>query len=326
MTHENETAGNKPRLLDELRRVIRARHYSIRTEEAYVYWTRFYIRFHRLRHPAELREAHVAAFLTHLAVDRNVAPATQNQALNALVFFYKHVLAQPLGAINASRAKREKHLPVVFSHEEAMAVINNLSGEFRLMTQLMYGSGLRLMECLRLRIKDVDFELRQIVVRDGKGGKDRVTLLPANVTEALRRQIDIARHLHQADVARGLGEVYLPNALSVKYRNAPRELGWQYVFPAPQLSRDPRTGKRSRHHAAETTLQKRVKHAVRAAGIHKPGSCHTFRHSFATRLLQRGTDLRTIQKLLGHKDVKTTEIYTHVLQTGPYGVISPVDS
>lgn len=326
MADENSAAVGKPRLLAELRTAIRARHYSIRTEEAYVYWTRFYVRFHGTRHPAELSEQHVAQFLTHLAVERKVAASTQNQALNAVVFLYKHVVGRPLGKIDAARAKRPLRLPVVFSHDEALAVIGELSGDFRLMAQLMYGSGLRLMECLRLRVKDVDFALRQIVVRDGKGGKDRVTLLPANTTEALRKQIDIARHVHQADLARGHGEVYLPNALAIKYPNAPRQLGWQYVFPAPGLSVDPRTGKHARHHAAETTLQKRVARAVRAAEIHKPGSCHTFRHSFATRLLQRGTDLRTIQKLMGHKDVKTTEIYTHVLQTGPYGVVSPIDS
>lgn len=317
----------QPKLLDRLRAVLRTGHYSIRTEEAYVYWVRYFIRFHRMRHPQELGAVDIAAFLSYLANQRDVAPNTQSQALNAIVFLYKQVLNRDIGALpDYVRPRKSSRLPVVFTHEEATGIIAALEDPYQLMARLLYGSGLRLMECLRLRIKDVDFALNHIVVRDGKGAKDRVTLLPGSAAAALRKQIDEVSKLHAYDLSRGYGEVYLPHALSRKYPNAAKELAWQYLFPGADISVDPRTGVLRRHHAAETSLQRQVKLAVRRAGIHKPGSCHTFRHSFATRLLETGYDLRTVQKLLGHKDVRTTEIYTHVLRMGPMGVRSPADT
>lgn len=317
----------QPKLLDRLRAVLRTGHYSIRTEEAYVYWVRYFIRFHRMRHPQEMGAEEIAAFLSYLANQRDVAPNTQAQALNAIVFLYRQVLSRDIGALpDYARPRKSRRLPVVFTHEEAVAVIAQLGDSYQLMGRLLYGSGLRLMECLRLRVKDVDFGQNHIVVRDGKGAKDRVTLLPGSAAAALRNQIDHVAKLHAYDLSRGYGEVYLPHALARKYPNAGKEFGWQYLFPGVDISVDPRTGVLRRHHAAETSLQRQVKLAVRRAGVHKPGSCHTFRHSFATRLLETGYDLRTVQKLLGHKDVRTTEIYTHVLRRGPMGVRSPVDT
>ena len=318
--------GGKPKLLDRVRDVCRYRHYSIRTEEAYANWIKRYILFFDKRHPEELGEEEVRAFLTHLAVKGKVAASTQNQALNALLFLYDAVLHTPLGWIkNVERAKRPERLPVVLTREEAQAILAQLTGTYRLMADLLYGSGLRLMDCVRLRVKDIDFNYHQIVVRDGKGEKDRVTVLPKSLEEPLRLHLARVKTLHQQDLAEGFGTVYLPYALERKYPNAHREWAWQYVFPAAKRSRDPRSGKVQRHHAAETLLQRAVKEAIRNAGITKPASCHTFRHSFATHLLESGYDIRTVQELLGHKDVKTTMIYTHVLNRGGLAVRSPLD-
>jgi integron integrase len=314
------------KLLDRLRDATRYLHYSIRTEEAYVAWCRRFILFHNKRHPDEMGEAEVEAFLTHLAVREQVAASTQNQALSALLFLYKVVLDRPLeGRIAATRAKRPERLPVVLTREEVRGLLDRLDGAHRLMAGLLYGSGLRLMECLRLRVKDVDFGQVRLIVRDGKGQKDRSVPLPASLHGPLRHQIAEALILHRRDLEDGFGRVYLPNALARKYPSADTEPGWQWLFPAPGRSVDPRTGITRRHHLAETALQKKVRAAVRAAGLSKPASCHTLRHSFATHLLEDGQDIRTIQELLGHKDVATTMIYTHVLRSGPLGVRSPLD-
>jgi integron integrase len=317
-----------PRLLDRVREATRRLHYSIRTEDAYVSWAKQFVLFHGKRHPLEMGEPEVVAFLTHLAVRRDVAASTQNQALSALLFLYKVVLERPLSALDDGvvRAKSPERLPTVFSRAEARAVLAQLDGTAWLAASLMYGSGLRLMECLRLRIKDIDFDQVRIIVRDGKGQKDRATLLPAATVEPLCRQIEHVRALHQADLRDGFGRVHLPFALAVKYPEADRQPGWQYLFPSGRRAVDPRTGVVRRHHLAESALQKAVKRAVRAAGLVKHASCHTFRHSFATHLLEAGHDIRTIQELLGHQDVRTTMIYTHVLNAGPLGVRSPLDA
>lgn len=291
-------------LLDRVREAIRTRHYSIRTEESYIRWIREYILFSDKRHPAELGAKEVAAFVSHLAVKRNVAASTQNQALSALLFLYREVLDHPIEWVDdVERAKKPKRLPVVFTTDEVRAVLGRLRVEMWLMASLLYGSGLRLMECVRLRVKDVDFAQLQIVVREGKGGKDRVTMLPSPLVEPLRRQLERVRALHEADIRDGFGRVYLPYALARKYPNAEREWGWQYVFPALKRSIDPLNGREQRHHIAETALQKAVRAAIRAAGIPKAGSCHTLRHSFAAHLLEAGYDIRTIQELLGHADI-----------------------
>jgi integron integrase len=270
--------------------------------------------------------AEIETFLTHLAVQENVAAATQNQAFSALLFLYREVLRRELdGPINALRAKKSRRLPLVLTPTEAHRILAALSGSYQLMAQLLYGSGLRLIECLRLRIKDIDFDQHQIIVRSGKGDKDRVTILPATLIPALQRHLQHVQRLHRADLAAGYGDVYLPYALARKYPDAARQWGWQYLFPAPTLSTDPRTGLTRRHHADPSGLQKAVKRAVRAAGLTKPVSCHTFRHSFATHLLQNGYDIRTVQELLGHSDVSTTMIYTHVLNRGGLAVRSPLD-
>jgi integron integrase len=309
-----------------LRHAIRLRHYSIRTEEAYIQWAKRFILFHSKRHPRDMGRAEIEAFLTHLAVDGKVAASTQNQALNAIVFLYRELLGREVGELEAVvRAKRPPKLPVVLSVNETKRVLDRLDGTTGLMARLLYGSGLRLMECLRLRVKDVDFEYRQITVRDGKGAKDRVTMLPASLIASLQAHLERVKALHQADLAAGHGDVYLPFALERKYPDANREWGWQYVFPSAKRSRDPRSGFVRRHHAAESVLQRAVKLAVRASGVTKPANCHTFRHSFATHLLANGSDIRTVQELLGHQDVKTTMIYTHVLQRGAGGVTSPLD-
>lgn len=320
------SSSPKPKLLDQLRHAIRLRHYSIRTEEAYVNWVRRFIVFHHKRHPNEMGQAELGAFLTHLAVDKRVAAATQNQALNAIVFLYREVLGRDIGAIeDLVRAKRPPKLPVVLSPGEVKRVLDRLDGVTGLMARLLYGAGLRLMECLRLRVKDVDFEYRQITVRDGKGAKDRVTMLPEALVEPLRAHLARVKALHEADLAAGHGDVYLPFALERKYPTANREWGWQYVFPSVKRSEDPRSGLVRRHHAAESVLQRAVKLAVRASGVNKPANCHTFRHSFATHLLAGGYDIRTVQELLGQEDVRTTMIYTHVLKHGAQGVKSPLD-
>jgi len=321
-----QSEDHKPRLLDQVRETIRRKHYSIRTEEAYLDWIKRYIFFHHKRHPAEMGESEMEQFLNHLAVQKKVAAATQNQALSALVFLYREVLDKEIGWMdNLERAKQPERLPVVLTETEVRHVLAHLEGRSWLMASLLYGAGLRLMECVRLRIKDIDFQYGQITVRDGKGQKDRVTMLPESSAELLKHQLEKSRILHQHDLAAGYGEVYLPYALEQKYKNANKEWGWQYVFPAAQLSRDPRSGKMRRHHVDEKSLQRAVKRAVQLARISKPATCHTFRHSFATHLLRNGHDIRTVQELLGHKDVSTTMVYTHVLNRGGRGVRSPLD-
>ncbi len=299
----------EPRLLDRVRESIRLRHYSLRTEEAYVHWIRRFILYHGKRHPAEMGHEEVRAFLSYLAQERTVSASTQNQALAALLFLYGKVLERPLEELReVERAKRRSRVPEVFTPDEARRVLAHLQGTHWLMASLLYGSGLRLLECLRLRVKDVDFGYRQLTVRDGKGGKDRVTMLPGSLEEPLRRQIEHAAALHAQDLREGYGSVYLPDALARKFPRAASELGWQYLFPSAKRSRDPRSGLERRHHLDEKTLQRAVHAAIRAAGVRKHASCHTFRHSFATHLLQAGYDIRTVQDLLGHRDVKMTMV------------------
>jgi integron integrase len=322
----NRPSTHKPKLLDQVRDVIRRRHYSIRTEQAYVDWIKRFIIFHDKRHPSEMAEEEVAQFLTHLARDLNVAPSTQNQALSALLFLYKEVLNHEIGWLEkVERAKKPPKLPVVLSRTEVKRVFAYLHGTPKLMAGLLYGSGLRLMECVRLRVKDVDFELAQITVRDAKGGKDRITMLPLNLAEPLQRHLVRIKAQHEQDIEDGFGRVHLPFAIGRKFPNAAREWAWQYVFPSSRLSVDPRSGNRQRHHMAEGILQSALKRAVNAAGIVKRANCHSLRHSFATHLLTKGQDIRTVQELLGHKDVSTTMIYTHVLNKPGVGVKSPLD-
>jgi integron integrase len=313
-------------LLDQVRDRIRTLHYSIRTEEAYIKWIREFIFFNGKRHPNEMGAAQISRFLCYLARERNISASTQNQALSALLFLYREVLDKPIDRVDdIERAKKSQKLPVVFTREEAQAVLNHIRGEMWLMASLLYGSGLRLMECVRLRVKDVDFSQSQIIIREGKGNKDRITMLPRSLINPMQKQLERVKAIHEMDVREGFGRVYLPFALARKYPNANREWYWQYVFPASKRSIDPRCGQIQRHHIAETALQKAVKAAIRRAGINKPGSCHTLRHSFATRLLENGYDVRTIQELLGHADLQTTMIYTHVLNKGGKGVRSPLD-
>ena len=316
-----------PRLLDRVRAAIRVRHYSIRTEDAYVDWVRRYILFHGKRHPADMGADEVAAFLSDLAVERQVSASTQNQAKAALLFLYKQVLQQDLPWLSeVVAAKQSRRLPVVLTQREVRELLLHMDGTMWLAASLLYGTGMRLLECLRLRVKDVEFERREIIVREGKGNKDRVTVLPENLIEPLKAQIAKAQALHQKDLDAGLGEVYLPDALTVKYPGAARAWGWQYVFPSPVLSIDPRSNKQRRHHIYEQSVQKAVGLAARRAQITKPCTPHVLRHSFATHLLQAGYDIRTVQELLGHTDIKTTMIYTHVLNKGGRGVLSPLDS
>jgi integron integrase len=318
---------DKPKLLDLVRNTIRLKHYSIRTERAYIDWVKRFILFHHKRHPASMDAPEIRAFLSYLAVEGKVAASTQTQALSALVFLYKEVLRRNVDSLGkVERAKKPERLPVVFSRAEVRAVLAHLDGQHWMMASLLYGAGLRLMECIRLRVKDVDFTYRQILVRDGKGQKDRVSMLPQAMAEPLRQHLGKVKVLHEEDLAEGFGEVYLPFALARKYAGASREWGWQYVFPARRRSIDPRSGTERRHHIDEKTLQEAMKKAVRAAKIAKPGSCHTLRHSFATHLLEAGYDIRTVQELLGHKDLRTTMIYTHVLNQGGKGVRSPLDT
>jgi integron integrase len=315
-----------PRLLDQVRAVLRRKHYAIRTEEAYIGWITRFIRFHHMRHPRELGLPEVDAFLTDLAVTHKVAASTQNQALSALLFLYTEVLGQPLdGPVQAVRAKQPERLPTVLTRAEVMRVLDALSGVHQLMAQLLYGSGLRLMECIRLRVKDIDFGQHQLMVRDGKGGKDRVTTLPDRLATPLQQHLRRVQLLHTQDLREGYGAVYLPFALERKSANASREWIWQYVFPAEQRSADPRTGEVRRHHLDESGLRKAVKRAAQLAQVSKRVTCHTLRHSFATHLLEDGYDIRTVQELLGHRDVATTMIYTHVLNRGGRGVRSPLD-
>lgn len=316
----------KPRLLDQVRQQIRLRNYSIRTEAVYAEWVKRYIRFHRYRHPAEMGAPEVEAFLTHLAVNRNVAGSTQNQALAALLFLYKEVLKIDLPWLEGVvRAKKPKHLPVVLTREEVARVLAELSGVHWLVANLLYGSGLRVLEALRLRVKDVEFARGEILVRDGKGQKDRVTMLPRLVSVALREHLEQVMLLHRQDLAEGFGRANLPFALARKYPHAAAEWGWQFVFPSGNRSEDPRSKGIFRHHLHEKTIQRAMREAVRRAGIAKLATPHTLRHSFATHLLESGQDIRTVQELLGHADVKTTMIYTHVLNRGGLAVLSPLD-
>ncbi len=322
-------ASKSPRLLDQVRGVLRFHHYSIRTEEAYLGWIRRFVLFHGKRHPNELGAEEVRAFLTALAVEGKVAAPTQNQALSALLFLYQQVLKLEIGWLGeVERAQRPARLPVVCTQEEVRAILGKVSGPTtRLMAHLLYGSGLRLMECCRLRVKDVDLAYNQIVVRDGKGAKDRVTMLPVRLCQPLERHLRRMKMRHEDDLEEGFGTVYLPFALEKKYRKASREWAWQYVFAARRRSLDPRdpAAPERRHHISEAVLQRAVKKAVHDSGVAKPVTCHTFRHSFATHLLENGYDIRTVQELLGHKDVSTTMIYTHVLNRPGLGVKSPLD-
>jgi integron integrase len=316
----------KLKLLDQVSEVMRFKHYSMRTETSYRDWIKRFILFHGKRHPRGMGAAEVSRFLSDLAVRGKVAASTQNQAFNALLFLYREVLHQELGAIEGvERAKRPARLPVVLSKLEVERLLAGMTGTFQLMAKLLYGTGMRLMECVRLRVKDVDFELNQLVVRDGKGFKDRVTVLPESVKPLLKAHLERVKLLHEQELKEGRGTVHLPYALERKYPSANREWCWQYVFPAAGLSRDPRSGAVQRHHVNEEGLQRAVKAAVRLAGITKPASCHSLRHSCATRLLENGYDIRTVQELLGHASVVTTQIYTHVMQKPGLGVRSPLD-
>ena len=324
---ERRLVQKAPRLLDQVRRAIRVRHYSLRTEQAYVHWIRAFILHHQKRHPREMGPEEIQDFLSHLAVERSVAPATQNQALNALVFLYRHVLEREPGLFDAfTRAKTRERLPVVLTPGEVDQILRHLAPPWRLMTLLLYGSGLRVMECLRLRIKDIDFGYGQLVVRCGKGAKDRVTVLPENAVDSLKKQFAASRALHEEDRRRSVPGVELPGALDRKYPSAASEWGWFWVFPAPGLSTDPRSGVVRRHHVHPTLLQRAVRSAASLTSIAKPVTPHTFRHSFATHLLERGYDIRTVQELLGHKEVSTTMIYTHVLNRPGMAVRSPADT
>jgi integron integrase len=313
-------------LLDRVREKIRLKHYSIRTEQAYCDWIRRFVVFHGKRHPSMLGAGDVEAFLTALAVDGRVAASTQNQAKSALLFLYKEVLGVELPWLDGiETAKAPRRLPVVLTHDEVARLLARLTGVHRLIGGLLYGTGLRIMEAMRLRVKDVEFSRREIVVRDGKGGKDRMTMLPVRLVAPLREQIAHARELHRADLEAGHGAVWLPFALAHKYPSAARDWGWQYVFPATGRSVDPRDGIERRHHLADQAFQRAMKSALRDSGIVKPATPHTLRHSFATHLLESGYDIRTVQELLGHRDVATTMIYTHVLNRGGRGVVSPLD-
>ncbi|MGH8767901.1 MAG: integron integrase [Burkholderiales bacterium] len=318
---------SEPKLLDLIRARLRVKHYSIRTEQSYVDWVRRFVLFHDKRHPRDLGPTEVEAFLTDLAVRGRVSASTQNQAKSAILFLYKEVIDKELPWLNGVVAARvSQRLPVVLSVEEVNLALSRLRGTSALIARLLYGSGLRILECLRLRVKDIDFARREILVRDGKGAKDRVTMLPESLIEPLQRHLERVRELHGEDLSAGFGAVYLPYALDRKYPNVGRQWMWQYVFPSARLSKDPRSGVVRRHHADEKPIQRALQSALRAAGIHKPATPHTLRHSFATHLLQSGYDIRTVQELLGHSDVSTTMIYTHVLNRGGRGVVSPLDA
>ena len=315
------------KLLEQVQDVIRLKHYSYQTEKTYIYWIRHYILFHDKRHPKDMGTPEIEAFLTNLAVNKNVAASTQNQALHAVLFLYKEVLKQDLDLkVDAVRAKKSKYLPTVLTKDEVFAIIKQMSGVHKLLVKLLYGKGLRLNEALSLRVKDIDFGQNQITVRDTKGHESRVTILPESIAEELKIHLQSVKILHQQDLEKGYGSVYLPFALERKYVRAKYDWIWQFVFPSASISKDPRSREVRRHHLHESSLQKAVKQAVRASKIPKKISCHTFRHSFATHLLQNGYDIRTVQELLGHKDIKTTMIYTHVLNRGGKAVRSPLDS
>lgn len=326
ITGSEPAALPKPKLLDQVRQAIRTRHYSPRTEETYVHWIKRFIFFHNKRHPAEMAEPEIARFLSSLATESHVSASTQNQALNAVLFLYRDVLSKDIGYVGGvTRAKKTRRLPVVPTKEEVKSVLRRLADTPWLMAMLLYGAGLRVMECCRLRVKDIDFSQNQIVIRAGKGDKDRHSMLPAAMKPPLLRHLQYVRRQHDSDLQKGLGRVALPNALERKYPNAGKEWGWQWVFPATSHFTDRITAERRRHHLHESVLQRAFKEARLAAGVSKPASCHTLRHSFATHLLEDGYDIRTVQELLGHKDVSTTMIYTHVLNRGGRGVHSPAD-
>ncbi len=317
--------NRRPHLLEQVRNVIRVKHLALNTEKSYLSWIKQFVFFHKRIHPSVLSEREIGEFLTHLAVHRRLAATTQNSALNAIVFLYKEILKKEPGKINNIQwAKTHKRIPVVFTKEEARKVIDQLGGTKKLMASVLYGSGVRLKECLRLRIKDIEFNYNQIIVRDTKGKVDRVTLLPSSIHKTLKSHLEKVKALHESDVKEGFGRVYLPYALERKYKNANRQWHWQYVFPAAKRSIDPRSKIERRHHAMERPVQNAVTAAVRSVHITKPGSCHTFRHSFATHLLEDGYDIRTVQELLGHKNLETTMIYTHVVNKVK-GVRSPLD-
>lgn len=314
------------KLMDRVRYYLRLHHYAYSTEQTYTEWIKHYIFFHNMRHPNLMGEKEIEEFLTYLAVEKNVAASTQNQALNAIVFLYKKVLDIELDErINAVRSKKPRKIPVAMTPDEVSKVMANIPDEHKLMVQLLYGCGLRLKECLRLRVLDLDFSYKTLTVRDGKGAKDRVTMFPESLIQKMQNHLVNIKQIHDRDLTAGYGEVYLPHALSRKYPNAPSEWKWQYVFPSGRVGKDPRSGKMRRHHFHDSTLQKMVKFAVRKSGVNKHIGCHTFRHSFATSLLLKGTDIRTIQELLGHKNLQTTMIYTHVTALNRIGVMSPVD-
>lgn len=317
---------NKPRLLDQVRGQIRLRHYSIRTEAVYLEWIRRFIRFHKYRHPQDMGASEVEAFLSDLAVRRDVSASTQNQALSAILFLYKQVLQIELPWLEGViRAKRSQRLPVVLTREEVASVLAQLDGTLWLVGSLLYGSGMRLMEVLRLRVKDVEFSRLEILIRDGKGQKDRVTMLPSKLVAPLQLHLERVKQLHRQDLLEGYGKANLPHALAREYPNAAAEWGWQFVFPSINRSEDPRSGGIFRHHLHEKTIQRAIRNAVRRVGLHKPATPHTLRHCFATHLPESGQDIRTVQELLGHADVKTTQIYTHVLNRGGLAVLSPLD-
>jgi integron integrase len=316
------------RLMDQVRQVLRYHHYAYRTEQTYCDWIVRYIKFHGgKKHPADMGKAEIEAFLSHLATQRKVSASTQRQALNAIVLLYRDVLDKPVEEqLEPVRAKRRPKLPVVMTQHEVKRVLSRMKGNHLLMARLLYGSGLRLMECIRLRVKDLDFERNLIYIRAAKGNKDRVTIFPKAIQRDMRLQVERVKELHDEDISRGYGEVYMPEALARKYPGAAREFRWQYVFPARKLSKDPRSGTLKRHHVLESGLQKAVKVAVDRAGITKRASCHTFRHCFATHMLENGVNIRVVQELMGHADVKTTEIYTHVMEKDISTVVSPLDS
>jgi integron integrase len=316
----------KLKFMEQCREVMRFRRLALRSEQAYLEWIKRFILFHQKRHPKDMGEPEVRAFLTHLAVQRNVAAATQNHALNALVFLYRHVIGREFDLLEGvKRAKRMPRVPVVLSKAEVQRLLTAVPPKYRLFFQFLYGTGLRLMEALRLRVKDVDFERGQIIVRGGKGDKDRVTMLPESLRTAMREHVERVRLLHKKDLAEGLGAVPLPGALKLKYPKAEREWIWQWFWPGAQISRDPLDGQRKRYHLHETSVQRVMQSVVKLAGLTKPATCHTLRHSFATHLLENGYDIRTVQDLLGHQNVATTQLYTHVMQKPGIGVRSPLD-
>lgn len=318
----------KSRLLTQVKNALRAKHYSYRTEQSYIQWIKRFILFHNKQHPEELDSTHIQEYLSFLATEQNVAASTQNQARAAIMFLYREILDKEmlLDSEEIDFAAKPKKIPTVFSREEARAVLNHFTGNTWLMASLLYGAGLRVTECLRLRVKDIDFDLNQIIVRDGKGGKDRVTVLPKSLVKPLQRQIQRAESQLKTDLSNDVDGVSLPNALAEKYPNAATSLAWQYLFPSRDVSEDPRSGNMLRHHFSTSGLQSAVRRAIERSGVNKAASCHTFRHSFATHLLEHGYDIRTVQELLGHSDVRTTMIYTHIVKKGGRAVQSPIDT